>query len=271
MDLDLPRLGFGTYRLTDRDRCVTAVETALDAGYRHVDTAEYYGNEANVGAGIAASDVDRDDVVLASKVWRDRLGADAFLTSARERVDRLGVDTLDLLYVHWPLDTYDPEETLSALLDAREQGLTRHIGLSNFTPDLLDEAIDHLGEPPAAHQVEMHPLLPQETLWAHARRHDYWLVAYAPLARNAVADVPEVRTVAEKHDATPAQVSLAWALSKEHVAVIPKAGTPAHVRENYRALALELDEEDVERIDGIDRTERIVDFPNAPWNREGVS
>jgi len=263
--MDLPRLGFGTYRLTDPDRCAGAVETALSTGYRHVDTAEYYENEAAVGAGIAESDVPRSDVFLASKVWRDRLAYDAFLQSADERVDALGVETLDLLYVHWPMDTYDPEETLPALLAARERGLTRGIGLSNFTPDLLDEAIDHLGEPPAAHQVELHPLLQQGDLRAHADRHGYQLVAYAPIARNAVADVPEIRQVAEKYDATPAQVSLAWALAKG-VAVIPKAGSPAHVRENYGALDLDLDDADVAKIDGIDREERVVDFPNAPWN-----
>ncbi|MFB6101973.1 MAG: aldo/keto reductase [Haloplanus sp.] len=263
--MELPRLGFGTYRLTAPDRCRTAVRTALETGYRHVDTAEYYGNQASVGDGIAASDIARDDVFLASKVWRDRLDHDDFLASARERVDLLGVDTLDLLYVHWPLGTYDPEETLPALVEARERGLTRRIGLSNVTPALPDEAIDHLDELPAAHQVEMHPLLPQEELRAHADRHGYSLVAYAPIARNAVADVPEIRQVTEKHDATPAQVSLAWALEKD-VAVIPKAGTPAHVRENYGALEVALDAEDIARIDAIDREERLVDVPEAPWN-----
>ncbi|WP_248895473.1 aldo/keto reductase [Haloplanus halobius] len=265
--MDLPRLGFGTYQLTDSDRCRAAVETALEAGYRHVDTAEYYDNETFVGEGIAESDVPREDIFLASKVWRDRLGHDDFLESARERVDALGVETLDLLYVHWPLETYDPDETLRALAEARDQGLTRHVGLSNFTPHQLDEAIVRLGGAPAAHQVEMHPLLQQEGLRAHARKHDYWLVAYAPLARNEVADVPEIQAVAEKHDATPAQVSLAWALSKENVAVIPKAGTPAHIRENYAARGIALDDEDIARIDGIDREKRLVDFPNAPWNQ----
>ncbi|MFB6108277.1 MAG: aldo/keto reductase [Haloplanus sp.] len=262
--MDLPSPGFGTYKLTDHETCVRAVREALDEGYRHVDTAEYYENEASVGEGIAQSDVDREDVFLASKVWRDRLGRDEFLASARERVDELGVDELDLLYVHWPMDTYDPEETLPALLDAREEGLTRHLGLSNFTPAQLDEAIDLLGEAPFAHQVEMHPLLPQDELRDHARRHDYHLVAYAPLERTDVVDVPEIRAVAEKHDATPAQVSLAWVMAKGAVP-IPKASTSAHVRENLAARELSLDDEDVARIDGIDREERLVDFEGAPW------
>ncbi|SEA36272.1 Aldo/keto reductase [Haloplanus vescus] len=263
--MDLPPLGFGTYQLTDPEDCAEAVRTALETGYRHVDTAEYYENEAAVGEGIATSDVARDDVCLASKVWRDRLGRDEFLASARERLDLLGVDALDLLYVHWPLDTYDPEETLSALATARDEGLTHDVGLSNFTPAQMDEAIDHLGEPPAAHQVELHPLLQQDELRAHAERHDYQLVAYAPIARNDVADVSEIQQVAEKHDATPAQVSLAWVMAKG-VTAIPKSGTPSHIRENYAARDIELDEEDVARIDSIDREERIVDFPEAPWN-----
>jgi 2,5-diketo-D-gluconate reductase B len=129
----------------------------------------------------------------------------------------------------------------------------------------MDEAIDRLGEPPAAHQVELHPLLRQEALRAHADRHDYQLVAYAPIARNAVADVPEIRQVAETHDATPAQVSLAWALETD-VAVIPKAGSPANIRENYAALDFDPDDVDVAKIDGIDREKQVVDFPNAPWN-----
>ncbi|MFB6256350.1 MAG: aldo/keto reductase [Haloplanus sp.] len=261
--MDIPRLGFGTYQLTDPERCSTVVQTALETGYRHVDTAEYYENEAAVGEGIAASDA--GGVFLASKVWRDRLGREALLKSARERVDLLGVDGLDLLYVHWPMDTYDPTETLHALLEARDKGLTRGLGLSNFTPELMDEAIDILGEAPAAHQVELHPLLQQEALRDHADRHGYRLVAYAPIARNAVADVPEIRQVAEKHDATPAQVSLAWELEKG-VVPIPKAGTPTHIRENYGALHLALDDEDVTLIDAIETENRVVDFPNAPWN-----
>ncbi|WP_423750673.1 aldo/keto reductase [Salinirarus marinus] len=259
------RLGFGTYRLTDPEACERAVKTALDVGYRHVDTAELYENEAHVGRAIAESDVPREDVFLATKVWRDRLSYDDFLESARERVDELGVDSVDLLYVHWPLDTYDPEETLAALAAAVDEGLTEHVGLSNFTPTLLEDAVSRLDAPLFAHQVEMHPLLQQEELVARAQAEDYWLVAYAPLARTEVSDVPEIRAVAEKHDATPAQVSLAWLLSKENVAAIPRSGTPAHIRENYGALDLELDAEDVDRIDDVDREERVVDFSGAPW------
>jgi 2,5-diketo-D-gluconate reductase B len=262
-----PRLGLGTYQNEDHDQCVRSVRTALDAGYRHVDTAQGYDNEAAVGEGIAAADVDREDVFLASKVQNDNLGYRDTLQTTRESAERLGVDTIDLMYVHWPLDAYDPAETLPALEELREEGTIRHVGLSNFRPDQLDEAKEHLDAPIFAHQVEMHPLLQQEALQQYAREDDHLLVAYCPIARGKVEDVDEVVEVAERHDATPVQISLAWLLAKENVAAIPKATGEEHIRENLAAREIELDDEDVELIDSIEREERIVDFDEAPWNR----
>lgn len=264
--MSLPQLGFGTYRMTDRQECRDAVETALMTGYRHIDTAQFYENEEYVGEAIEAADVPRDEIFLATKVWHDRLSYDDVLASVRRSLDRLGVDAVDLLYVHWPRGEYDPEETLAAFDGLYDDGLVRNVGVSNFTPTLLDEAREQLDAPLLAHQVEMHPLLPQQELQAYAREHDHWLVAYAPIARGKVADVPEIQAVAEKHDATPVQVSLAWLLSKENVAAIPKAATPEHIRENYGAKKIDLDEEDIERIDEIDRQERLIDPADAPWN-----
>lgn len=264
--MTLPRLGFGTHQMTDRRECVDAVETALAAGYRHVDTAQLYGNEKFVGEAVATSDVDREEVVVATKVWQDSLARDDVLASTRQSLERLGVDTIDVLYAHWPREDYDPEETLSAFDELREEGLIERVGLSNFTPDLLEEAREHLSAPIFANQVEMHPLLPQEELVAYAQEHDHWLVAYAPIARNKVADVPEIREVAEKHDASPAQVSLAWLLAKDNVAAIPKAASAEHIRDNWAARDLDLDEADVAKIDGIERRERIIDPKDAPWN-----
>jgi diketogulonate reductase-like aldo/keto reductase len=262
--MDLPDIGFGTYKLTG-EACATAVETALDVGYRHVDTAQMYENEGAVGDGLARADVDRDDVFLATKVWRDRLGYGDFVESTYRSLDRLGVDTLDLLYVHWPLETYDADETLRALDALYNEGKIDHVGLSNFTPELLAEARVKLDAPVYAHQVEMSPLCRQAELLADAREHGHRLVAYSPIARGAVADVPEVRAVADRHDATPAQVSLAWLMAKG-VVPIPKAGSPSHIRENFAARDVALDDDDVAEIDGVERTERVVDFPDAPWN-----
>jgi diketogulonate reductase-like aldo/keto reductase len=262
---DFARFGFGTYRLTDPGECVGNVRRALEVGYRHLDTAQGYGNEAEVGRAIAESPVPREAVFVATKLSTGNLSYDDAVETAKESAERLGVETIDLLYVHWPINTYDPDETLPALDRLHEEGVIDHVGLSNFTPALLREAADELSGPVFAHQVEMHPLLPQRELRALAREDDHWLVAYSPIARNEVADVPEVRAVAEKHGATPAQVSLAWLLAKERVAPIPKASGD-HVAENFAALDLDLDPEDVERIDGIDRRHRVVDPDVAPWS-----
>ena len=262
--MEIPDIGLGTYELRGDD-CAEAVATALDAGYRHVDTAQMYENEAAVGDGVARADVDREDVFLATKVWRDRLGYGDAIESTYASLDRLGVDTLDLLYVHWPLDTYDADETLRALDALVNRGKVDRVGLSNFTPELLVEARVKLDAPVYAHQVEMHPCCPQDDLLDAARDYDHRLVAYSPIARGAVSDVPAVRAVAERHDATPAQVSLAWLMAKD-VVPIPRSASAEHIRENLAARELDLTAEDVARIDGVERRERVVDFPDAPWN-----
>lgn len=261
----IPDIGIGTYDVAG-DACTRSVATALDLGYRHVDTAEMYDNEAAVGEAISSARVDRDDVFVATKVHSRNLGYEDVLERARASCEKLGVDTLDLLYVHWPIRAYDPAETLSAFDALHDSGVIRHVGLSNFTPGLLDEARDHLDAPVFAHEVECHPLLQQAELRAYASEHDHYLVAYSPLAKGAVTEVPELVDIAAKHGATAAQVSLAWLLAKENVVVVPKSTTEAHIRENYAAQQLALDKDDIARIDAIDRTERQVDFDGAPWN-----
>ncbi|MFB6124554.1 MAG: aldo/keto reductase [Halanaeroarchaeum sp.] len=261
----MPMLGIGTWQNTDPEACTNAVRTALEMGYRHVDTAQAYGNEEHVGAGIEAADVDREDVFLATKVWIDDLAYDDVLETTRESLAKLGVDRVDLLYVHWPARTYDPEETLSAFDELVEEGRVDRVGVSNFEPRHLETAADVLEAPIFANQVEMHPLLPQTELREYVADTDVELVAYSPLARGAVFDVPEIRAVAEKHDVSEAQVSLAW-LRENGVTAIPKATSEAHVRDNWRSLELTLDDEDVRRIDGIDREDRRVDPDFGPWN-----
>ncbi|SDN13907.1 2,5-diketo-D-gluconate reductase B [Halogranum gelatinilyticum] len=267
---DLPRLGLGTYSDDNREQWRDNVRTALDVGFRHVDTAHVYENEQYVGAGIRESDVARDDIWLSTKtVHHDVPSSVEQVPAAIDGcLDRLGVDFVDLLYVHWPSGIYDHETVLPAYDDAYEAGKTRNVGLSNFTPDLLDEAMAVLDAPLYAHQAEMHPLLPQRELVAHAQQHDYTFVAYSPLAQGEVFDVPEIRDVAEKHDATPPQVSLAWILSHDNVAAIPKASSREHMVQNLAALDLDLDEEDIALIDSIDRQHRVIDAGHGPWNWE---
>ena len=264
----MPMLGLGTYEMDEYDECVEAVRQALDVGYRHVDTAEGYDNEEAVGDAIAEADVDREDLFLATKVSPDDLDFDHVLTSAEESLDRLGVESADLLYVHWPLGEYEAEDTLDAFAELREEGMIDEIGVSNFTVDLLEEAIEVSEEPIFANQVEMHPLLPQTELQQFCAQDDVdvELVAYSPIARGDVSDVDALQDVAEKHDATPQQVSLAWLREKE-VTAIPKATSEDHLRENWLSLGVELDDEDMEKIDGIDERRRIVDPDEAPWNQ----
>jgi 2,5-diketo-D-gluconate reductase B len=260
----IPSPGLGTSGNDDPERCAETVATALEMGYRHVDTAQMYDNEAAVGEGIERSAVDREDVFLATKVHPENLGADDVRETTEASLDRLGVDAVDLLYVHWPTDAYDPAATLPAFDRLREAGATRHVGVSNFTPALLDEARETLDAPVVANQVEVHPLFQQDDLRAYAREHDLALVAYAPLMRGDAADVPELREVAADYDATPTEVSLAWLRSKETVVPIPKATGEEHLRANLDVP--DLDAADVATLDAIDREKRLVDPDGAPWN-----
>ncbi len=262
---EIPKLGLGTWQNSNPEECKTAVKKALNMGYRHIDTAQAYDNEEDVGEGLSAADVDREDFFLASKVWINNLSAEKVKSSTEESLEKLGVDSVDLMYVHWPSGDYRPEETLNAFKDLVEEGKIDNIGISNFTPEQVEEAMDIAGEHIIANQVEMHPLLQQEELLEKCREHDITLVAYSPLARGKVFEIPEIREIAEKHDVSPAQVSLAWLMQKDNVVAIPKATGEDHIRDNFEAQDLELDEEDVEKIEGLERRDRRVDPDFAPW------
>ncbi|WP_049912208.1 aldo/keto reductase [Halorubrum kocurii] len=259
----MPVLGLGTWENDDPAQCAESVTTALETGYRHVDTAQIYGNEAAVGEGIAAADVDRDDVFLATKVWIENLAPEDVAASTRESLQKLDTEYVDLLYVHWPAGAYDPAETLPAFAELRDDGLIDRIGVSNFEPEHLDAATDALGEAPFANQVEMHPLLRQEELRAYADANDVELVAYSPLARGEILDDPAVGEIAEKHGVSAAQVSLAW-LRESGVTAIPKATGADHIADNWASLGLELDDEDIETIDDLGRTDRQLNPDFGP-------
>jgi len=259
----MPVLGLGTWENDDAEQCAESVRTALETGYRHIDTAQIYRNEAAVGDGIAAADVDREEIFLATKVWIDELGGDDVVDSAAASLERLGVDSVDLLYVHWPADAYDPEETLPAFETLYDDGRVDRIGVSNFEPRHIETAREAIDAPIFANQVEVHPLLQQEELREYCDDVGVELVAYSPLARGEVIGDPTIGAVAEKHGATEAQVALAW-LREKGVAAIPKATGEAHIRDNVRSLGVSLDAEDVGRIDGIERRERCVDPDFGP-------
>ena len=250
----VPPVGLGTMGL-DGESGRKAVTTALGLGYRHLDTAQIYGNEAVVGAGLhAAVDrgvVDRDEVLVATKVWVDELAPDRFRDSVEASRERLGVDTIDLLYLHRPRGPYDPETTLPLFDALVDDGLVRHVGVSNFTVAQLETARDHLDAPIVAHQTEYHPLFRRPALVADAREHDYAVVAYSPLAGGRVFELDPVVAAAERHGVSPAAVSIAW-LRAKGLAVVPKASSREHLRSNRRAASLALDDTDVARIDAIE-------------------
>ncbi len=262
----MPMLGMGTWELTDEETCPEAVATALETGYRHVDTAQAYGNEQLVGEGIERSAVDRDDVFLATKIWNDDLGYDDAIDAAYDAVDNLGVDHVDLLYVHWPAAAYDPVETFRAFDELVEEGVTERIGISNFEPEQIETAVAHADHEIFAHQFECHPMLQQEAVREATEAHGIEPVAYSPLARGEVFGQEPISEVAAAHDVSEAQVSLAW-LRERGVTAIPKASSEAHLRDNWASLSLALDDAELERIDALETGRRMVDPDFGPWNR----
>lgn len=253
-------LGTGGAEYLQGEACIDIVETAIDLGYRHIDTAQSYGNEVEVGKGIANSAVARDDIILATKVEKTNLAYDDVHRTTRASLDRLAVDVIDVLYVHFPTQTYEPEATLSAFDELADEGLITHIGVSNFSPEEVDEAREILDHPIVANQVEMHPLYRQEQLLEYARTTDIPLVAYSPLAQGKVFDVSVLSDIARAHGLTEADVALAWLTNHKGVAAIPKTTSKTHLRANLRAPDRTLDASAVDRIDSITEEDKLIDI-----------
>ncbi|WP_323173593.1 aldo/keto reductase [Natrialba sp. PRR66] len=267
LDEDEYRLGFGTYSLTDEDG-IDALVRAIELGYRHLDTARLYGNEEEVGEAIARTDVDRDDLFVATKIAHfeePERTPEYVRNGVEESLSRLGIDTIDLLYHHWPRNRDDIETVLPVFNELVDAGRAEHVGVSNYTPADLELAADLLEPSPYAVQAEMHPFLPQEELRTAVRDRDAYFVAYSPIAQGNVFESPEISAIADKHDTNEAAVSLAWLLLKDAVVPIPRSKTPDHIRSNREALEFELDDTDIERIDGIDRQARCEDPDWMEW------
>jgi diketogulonate reductase-like aldo/keto reductase len=261
----VPALGFGTFRLAG-EACREGVEHALALGYRHIDTAQGYGNEEEVGRGLAASGVPRDEVFLVTKVMPSNFRRDDAIRSARESLRKLGVDHVDLLLLHWPVPDVPVEETLDALHELQAEGAVRHLGVSNFPPSLTRRA--NAAQRIFANQVEYHPYLHQRPLRALAAELDLLLTAYSPVAKGAVLDDPVLRQIGEAHGKTAVQIALRWLLQQDHVAAIPKAASAEHREANLDVFDVELSDEEMERIHGLEREHRIVDPADGPtWER----
>ena len=260
-DFALPPVGLGTggAEFPSGSECVEAVSTALELGYRHVDTAVMYGNHEAVGRGIRESNVAREEITLGTKVPPGELGYRDVVDCIERSREELGLERIDVGYVHFPSVEYDPEETLTAFSALVEDGAIGHVGVSNFSVDQLSEARSHLGDELAVVQAELHPLCWQPELVRWAQESDLPIVGYAPLARGRILQIDEIVEIAEKHEASPAQVALAWLTGKPNVVTVAKSTRREHLAENLRAPSLSLDDEDVRRIESISETERLVD------------
>lgn len=262
---DIPRLGLGTAEL-EGWTCRHAVAEALELGYRHIDTAEAYGNEREIGVALAESHIARNRLFLTTKVWWENLQADDIRRHLDGSLDRLGTDHVDLLLIHWNNPEVPLDEPLTTMKQLQEEGRIGLIGVSNFTPQLMEQAVKLA--PIACNQVEYHPFLGQDQLLDLARRHDHMLTAYCPIARNEVADDPVIQSIASKHGRSPAQIALRWLMQQKHVAAIPRSSTREHLQENLEVFEFVLDDEEMEAIFDLARNHRLVDPDFAPaWRR----
>lgn len=243
-------LGLGTWQLTGRT-CEHAVAEAIGIGYRHIDTAQMYGNEAEVGAGIAASGIDPAELFVTTKLWSNSLTPDAVRCSTEESLRQLRLDAVDLLLIHHPFRPDILEDTLGAMRELRDDGLVRHLGVSNFSIDLLERALGSTEL--LAIQIEYHPFRRQDDQLAAARRHDLLFQAYSPLARGGATGTEVIEEVARHLGATAPQVVLRWLIDQHNVVPIPKASSRAHLEENWGALDVKLDDDARARLDSLTR------------------
>ncbi len=267
MTLNIPRIGLGTWRLSGAAG-QKSVETALGLGYRHLDTAEMYGNEEIVGMGLAASGLPRDEVFVTSKVWWTNLSPDAIRTCCAMSLRRLGLAQLDLYLIHWPAKGMNLNAALDTLVALKNEGLARAIGVANFPPALLRAALAS-GAPLSCLQVEYHAMLGQDRLLEITRAHDMVLTAYSPLAQGRLAQDPVLGAIAARLGVTTGQVALAWLMRQPGVVPIPKASAAANLAANLAALdvAPRLTEEDLVAIAALPKDRRAVNPIFAPdWN-----
>jgi diketogulonate reductase-like aldo/keto reductase len=261
----MPTVGFGTWPLKG-DECSRLVAEAIEAGYRHIDTAQGYGNEAAVGRGLRDAGNAREDIFLTTKIWPDRLKAEMIAPALDESLERLGVEQIDLLLIHWPNPQVPVAETLHAMAAERQAGRVRFVGVSNFNTALLREALA-TGVPLLCNQVEFHPFLDQSRILEATRAAGLHLIAYSPLARGGVNQSDVLRFIAARLGRTPAQVALRWLIQHDGVGYVAKASSRARIAENLDVFSFDLTQEDIAAIDGLADGKRVVNLSIAPtWD-----
>ncbi|HET9197134.1 MAG TPA: aldo/keto reductase [Solirubrobacterales bacterium] len=260
--VEIPQLGFGVFQIPPEET-QEKVEEALGAGYRHVDTAAAYGNEAGVGAAIAATGVRREDVFVTTKLWNSEQGYDSTLRAFEQSVERLGTGHVDLYLIHWPQPGKDLFlDTWRAFERIQEEGGARSIGVSNFRVEDLERLEREAEKRPTVNQVELHPRLQQAELRAWHADHGVATEAWSPLAQGEMLEDGTIETVAAHHDRTPAQAILRWHLQLGNV-VIPKSSNPERIRENFEVFDFELSEDDMAALERLDAGERTGPDPGT--------
>lgn len=262
----IPAIGLGTWELRGR-RCARVVEQALRLGYQHIDTAQAYDNEREVGEALRASGVKRDKVFLTTKVWSSHFARHEFERSTKESLARLRLSEVDLLLLHWPHPTIPLEETIAALCKMKTMGLTRHIGISNFTVALVERAVALSSEPLVTNQIEYHPYLDQSKVIAACRRHGLAVTAYSPIVRGQAADDETLKRIGLAHRKSAAQVSLRW-LVQQGIVAIPRTSRVERLSENIAVFDFELTAQEMAEISALARPAgRVVNVSFAPeWD-----
>jgi 2,5-diketo-D-gluconate reductase B len=264
--ISLTRLGLGTYRMQG-DVCRAAVEGALGLGYRHIDTAEMYGNEDAIGPAIAASGVARKDLHVTTKVWNENLAPDAMRKAFDTSLNKLKLDHVDLYLVHWPKSGMNLPAMFETLMKFKQEGRTRAIGVANFNIALLKTVVEEIKAPIACNQIEYHVMLDQTPVRKYLKAKSIPLVAYCPLAQGRAASDETLMAIGRKHGASAAQVALKWLLDQDGVAAIPKASRAESQKANLDALNVGLDDEDRQAIAGLPKDKRFVSPGFAPaWD-----
>jgi 2,5-diketo-D-gluconate reductase B len=262
----IPILGFGTMTLKE-DLCVQLVEAALRLGYRHLDTAQMYGNEREVGSGMRGSGLKREDIFLTTKVWFTRLASGDFERSVDESLERLALPWVDLLMIHWPNAQVPLSQSIASLCKVKKAGLAKHIGVANFNVAMIEEAVKLASEPIAVLQIETHPYLDQSKVIAAARRHGMAVVGYCPLARGKVPADPTLQKIGRAHGKSPAQVALRF-LEQQEIIPIPRTSKRERLAENLGSLDFTLSAAEMAELGTLARPDsRIVSPPQAPkWD-----
>lgn len=260
---EIPAIGFGTWKLADGSEAVRSVQHALESGYRLIDTAAHYGNEASIGKAVNKAEFGRSEVWVTTKLWSDDLGYDSALEACDASLERLGLDYVDVYLIHWPANQRR-RDAWKALVELKKTGKARHIGVSNFTPQHLEELKTVSEVVPEVNQIELHPFIYQEQkdIVEYCREHQIMVQSYSPLGSGELLDNKILEQIAASYNKTPAQVLIRWALHHETIP-LPRSSNPQRIAENIDVFDFQLYEEDMRRLDTVNKTHRTVTDPHV--------